>query len=103
VIIYLESHHKVTQAQLALLKVAYPGADVEELRLVSRVTVELIYAATELLFDESPLSAEAVSQLVAAMVASYRGRLRRPRGKSERKTGGPGKVATSSARDRRGG
>jgi AcrR family transcriptional regulator len=77
----LESHHKVTRAQVELLRAAYPGADVEELRLVSRVTVELIYAATELLFDESPLSGQAVAQLVGAMVASYRGRLRRRTGR----------------------
>jgi AcrR family transcriptional regulator len=91
----LESHGKVAQAQLALLKLAYPIADLEELRLVSRVTVELVYAATELLFDEPPLSAQAVSTLVATMVASYRGRLRRPQRKPERRRTGP--------RDRRGG
>ncbi len=71
----LDSHAKVAQAQVALLEAAYPGNSVEELRLVSRVSVELIYAAVELLFDESPLSAQAVSQLVATMVASYRDHL----------------------------
>ena len=84
----LESHAQVSQAQTALLKSAYPEADVEELRLVSRVTVELIYATSELLFDESPLSAHAVSDLVAAMVASYRGRLRRSHRRPERKKAG---------------
>lgn len=85
----LDSHAKVSQAQVALLEAAYPGADPEQLRLVSRVTVELIYAAVELLFDESPLNAQAVSQLVAAMVASYRSHLRRS-------------PATPRKRDRRG-
>jgi AcrR family transcriptional regulator len=83
----LESHAQVSQAQIALLQSAYPDADVEELRLVSRVTVELIYATTELLFDESPLSAQGVSELVAAMIASYRGRLRRSQRRLERKKG----------------
>ncbi len=90
----LESHAKVAQVQVELLKSAYPNAALEELRLVSRVTVELIYAATELLFDESPLGAEAVSQLVATMIASYRGRLRRTQRRPERRAAG--------TRDRRG-
>ena len=91
----LESHAKVSQAQVALLHSAYPEAEVEELRLVSRVTVELIYAANELLFDESPLNARAVSELVAAMVASYRDRLRPPaQRRPERRKAG--------SRDRRG-
>lgn len=99
----LESHAKVAQAQVELLQSAFPEADVEELRLVSRVTVELIYAATELLFDESPLSAQAVSELVAAMVASYRGRLRRSQRRPERRRTGSAKTATPGSRDRRGG
>jgi AcrR family transcriptional regulator len=91
----LESHAKVAQAQVELLQSAYPGADLEELRLVSRVTVELIYAATELLFDEPPLHGPAVSELVATMIASYRGRLRRSQRRPERRGTG--------ARERRGG
>ena len=98
----LESHANVARAQSALLQSAYPEADVEELRLVSRVTVELIYAANELLFDESPLSGQAVAELVAAMVAGYRGRLRRSQRWPERRRSGSGKTATASPRDRRG-
>jgi len=98
----LDSHVKVAQAQIALLQSAYPEADVEQLRLVSRVTVELIYAANELLFDESPLNAQAVSGLVAAMVAGYRGRLRRSQYRSERRKAVSGKTATAGPRDRRG-
>jgi AcrR family transcriptional regulator len=95
----LASHHQVTQAQVELLKLAYPGAELEELRLLSRVTVELIYAATELLFEESPLSGQAVARLVGAMVASYRGRLRGERGKKgERKGGEAGRQSRSTAR-----
>jgi hypothetical protein len=69
---------------------------------VSRVTVELIYAATELLFDESPLSGQAVAQLVGAMVASYGGRLRRSTGRAGLKAAGAGKQGASGARARRG-
>jgi len=84
----LESHALVSRAQIELLRSAYPDADLEELRLLTRVTVELIYATNELLFDESPLGAEAVSQLVATMVASYRGRLRRTQRRPERRAAG---------------
>lgn len=91
----LESHALVSQAQIELLRSAYPDADLEELRLLTRVTVELIYATNELLFDESPLSAQGVSELVAAMVASYRGRLRRSQRRPERKRAGTGKAASA--------
>lgn len=69
----LQSHAKVTQTQTSLLLSIFPESSPDELRLLSRVTVELIYAAVEMLFDEQPLDAPAVSQMVAAMVASYRG------------------------------
>lgn len=65
----LESHAEVTQAQAALLAQALPGADADELRLVGRIAVELIYAAVEMLFDE-PLDAASVARIVAAMIAS---------------------------------
>lgn len=102
----LESHSTVAQAQVTLLEGAYPGVPLEELRLVSRVSVELIYAAVELLFDESPLGAQAVSQLVATMVASYRGQLRASpveARKTERRIAALPKTSGTTSRDRRGG
>lgn len=70
----LESHEQVTAAQAELLSQAFPGVDVQELRLIGRIAVEMIYAAVELLFDE-PLNAQAVAQVVAAMVASQLSRI----------------------------
>jgi AcrR family transcriptional regulator len=98
----LESHARVSQAQVELLKSAYPDADLEQLRLLSRVSVELIYAMTELLFDESPLNAQAVAELVATMVASYRDHLPSSPGRPERKTAGSPKAAPTGSRERRG-
>jgi len=72
----LESHELVTQAQAELLSAAFPDVDPEALRLVGRVAVEMVYAAVELLFDDPPLDAQAVAQIVSAMVASYLGRIR---------------------------
>jgi AcrR family transcriptional regulator len=73
----LESHEQVTQAQAQMLAEAFPGVDAEQLRLVGRVAVEMVYAAVELLFDE-PLNAQAVAQIVAAMVASQLSRIQQP-------------------------
>jgi AcrR family transcriptional regulator len=73
----LESHREVARAQIALLGEIFPGSDPDELRLVSRVTVELVYGAVEMLFDEEPLDAQAVSYIVTTMVASYLSHLKR--------------------------
>jgi AcrR family transcriptional regulator len=71
----LESHELVTQAQAEMLAASFPHADPDALRLVGRVAVEMVYAAVELLFDDPPLDAQAVAQIVAAMVASYLNRI----------------------------
>ena len=73
----LESHAEVTQRQIAVLSEIFPDANTAEIRLVSRVTVELLYAAVEMLFDEKSLDGESVAQIVSAMVASYLERLQR--------------------------
>jgi AcrR family transcriptional regulator len=73
----LESHAEVTQKEIAVLSEIFPHANTAEIRLVSRVTVELLYAAVEMLFDEKSLDGESVAQIVSAMVASYLERLQR--------------------------
>lgn len=74
----LSSHALVTDAQTDLLARALPHAPREELRLTTRVVVELIYAAVEMLFDE-PLETRAVARTVAAMLASHLDRVAPPR------------------------
>lgn len=76
----LQSHAEVTHAQAAMLAEMFPQASAADLQLVSRVSVELLYVAVEMLFDEESLDTEAVAGTVAAMVASYMSRLRRPTG-----------------------
>lgn len=66
----LASHTAVTEAQMKLLVRALPGADKAELRLASRVVVELVYAAVEMLFDEA-MDAKAVARVVAGMLSSH--------------------------------
>lgn len=74
----LRSHAEVTRGTAGLLAETFPDATAAELRVVSRVATELLYAAVELLFDEQSLDTEAVAGVVAAMVASYVSRLQRP-------------------------
>jgi len=71
----LDSHAAVTEAQAQLLGAALPDADPAELRLVSRIVVELIYATVEMLCDEK-LDAQAVARTVAGMLASHLEKLR---------------------------
>ncbi|MBV1788485.1 TetR/AcrR family transcriptional regulator [Marinobacterium sp. D7] len=71
----LDSHLMVTEAQGELLQSAYPDADPAELMLVSRIVVDMIYAAVELLLDID-VDEQPVASIVAGMIASYPARLR---------------------------
>lgn len=66
----LASHAAVTEAQTRLLVKALPGASRAELKLASRIVVELIYATVEMLFDES-LKPKEVARIAAGMMASH--------------------------------
>ncbi|MEJ2042890.1 MAG: TetR/AcrR family transcriptional regulator [Reinekea sp.] len=71
----LDSHLIVTQAQGELLKSAYPNVDPEEMMLVSRIVVDMIYTGVELLLDID-VDEQSVARIVAGMIASYPSRLR---------------------------
>nr|WP_315427202.1 TetR/AcrR family transcriptional regulator [uncultured Albidiferax sp.] len=71
----LASHAEVTDTQVPLLVQAMPHASPVELRLVSRIVVELIYATVEMLFDET-LDIAAVARTVAGMMSSHVNRIR---------------------------
>jgi len=66
----LGSHAAVTAAQVQVLAQALPHVKRAELQLVSRIVVELIYAAVEMLFDEK-LPPKAVAAIVAGMLSSH--------------------------------
>jgi len=70
----LASHAAVAHEQARLLAEALPKANVAELKLVSRIVVELIYATVEMIFDE-PLDVKAVARTVAGMFASHMARI----------------------------
>jgi len=87
----LESHAKVTQAQAGLLREAFPTVPWSELVLASRVSVEILYSAVEMLLDEQPMDAQEASRIVSTMTASYLENLqsaarRRRRGGREKRT-----------------
>lgn len=66
----LGSHAAVTAAQVQVLAEALPHVKRAELQLVSRIVVELIYAAVEMLFDEK-LPPKTVAAVVAGMLSSH--------------------------------
>jgi len=71
----LASHAAVTHEQALLLAKALPKASAAELKLVSRIVVELIYATVEMIFDE-PLDVKAVARTVAGMLSSHLTRIK---------------------------
>lgn len=71
----LDSHAQVTKAQVRMLADFFPDADPRQLRLVSRIAVDLIYATVELLFDVR-LSSRAVAETVGTMIAGHVEQLR---------------------------
>ncbi|WP_022971411.1 TetR/AcrR family transcriptional regulator [Xanthomonas maliensis] len=90
----LESHAQVTKAQVRLLAGFFPAADPRQLRLVSRVVVDLIYATVELLFDVR-LSSRAVAETVGTMIAGHVEQLRDAMGAV------PAQATSSAGRSRR--
>jgi AcrR family transcriptional regulator len=82
----LASHTAVTDAKVLLLRQAFPEARAVELRLVSRIVVELVYSAVEMIFEES-MDARSVASSVAGMLASHRVRLAAPPAARTRRLG----------------
>ncbi|GKS93463.1 TetR/AcrR family transcriptional regulator [Acidovorax sp. SUPP2825] len=70
----LASHAQVTEAQVRLLVEVLPDADPTELKLASRIVVEMLYSAVEMLFDET-MDPQAVARVVARMMSSELDRL----------------------------
>lgn len=78
------SHTEVTDAQMRILVNALPNASPAELRLTSRIVVEMLYAAVEMLFDEA-LEPKEVASIVARMMASELDRLAPATSRSRRR------------------
>jgi AcrR family transcriptional regulator len=67
----LDSHHFVANRAFEDIRRHYVNATDAELRLATRLSVEMMYAATEMIFDEPHLDAGKINAAVAEMVVRY--------------------------------
>ena len=73
----IESHDHVTGLLVAAFAVAYPGVPTARVRLVSRLAIEVMYSAQELLVDDATLDAVEVATVMSHMVTTQVVQLRR--------------------------
>jgi AcrR family transcriptional regulator len=73
----MQSHEHVTELVVAAFAGAYPALPAARARLVSRLSVEVMYSAHELLFDDATLDAQEVGSVMAQMVTAQLLQLRR--------------------------
>ena len=66
-----DSHNFVAQRAFEDVRQYYPRTSDAELRLATRLAVEMLYAATEMVFDEPGLDASKINIEMAEMVARY--------------------------------
>ncbi|MDE1146803.1 MAG: TetR/AcrR family transcriptional regulator [Azospirillaceae bacterium] len=67
----LESHNFVAERSYREVRAYYPSASEAELRLATRLSVEVMYSATEMVFDEPGLDADHINREIADMVVRY--------------------------------
>jgi AcrR family transcriptional regulator len=77
----IESRETVAERDFAALAKLYPKADRRVLRVAATLSVEVMYASTELVMDQPELDAELVTQEIAYMTALYLESFSRPRKK----------------------
>ena len=73
----IESHDHVTALLVAAFAVAYPAVPTARVRLVSRLAIEVMYSAQELLVDDATLDAVEVATVMSHMVTTQVVQLRR--------------------------
>ena len=75
----IESHDHVTGLLVAAFAVAWPAVPQSRVRLVSRLAIEVMYSAQELLVDDATLDAVEVATVMSHMVTTQVVQLRRER------------------------
>ena len=73
----IESHDHVTGLVVAAFALAHPGVPQARVRLVSRLAIEVMYSAQELLVDDATLDADEVATVMSHMVATQVMQLRK--------------------------
>jgi AcrR family transcriptional regulator len=76
----IESHQHVTRLLVTAFAVAYPAVPTARVRLVSRLAIEVMYSAQELLVDDATLDAAEVAAVMSHMVTTQVAQLRRETG-----------------------
>jgi AcrR family transcriptional regulator len=67
----LESHYAVSGAAYELIRPHYPHVPEADLRLATRLSTEVMYSATEMVFDDPQFDADRINAEVADMVVRY--------------------------------
>ncbi|WP_044562266.1 TetR/AcrR family transcriptional regulator [Azospirillum sp. B4] len=67
----LQSHNFVAERSFQEVRSHYPNTSEAELRLATRLTVEVMYSATEMVFDEPGLDDDLINREIADMVVRY--------------------------------
>ena len=75
----IESHEHVTGLLVAAFALAYPAVPQARVRLVSRLAIEVMYSAQELLVDDATLDAVEVATVMSHMVTTQVMQLRKER------------------------
>ena len=75
----IESHEHVTGLLVAAFALAYPQVPQARVRLVSRLAIEVMYSAQELLVDDATLDAAEVATVMSHMVTTQVAQLRKER------------------------
>ncbi|MBB6254516.1 TetR/AcrR family transcriptional regulator [Nitrospirillum iridis] len=70
----LESHNFVAERSFQEVRGHYPHTSEAELRLATRLTVEVMYGATEMVFDEPGIDDNLINREIAEMVVRYFGK-----------------------------
>ena len=78
----IESHEHVTGLLVAAFAVAWPAVPTARVRLVSRLAIEVMYSAQELLVDDAKLDALEVATVMSHMVTTQVVQLRRETGQA---------------------
>ena len=74
----IDSHVYVSGLIQSAFLVAYPRADVGRVAVMTRLAVEMVYAALEMMFDDPTLNEQAVGQTLADMITWQAMLLRKP-------------------------
>jgi AcrR family transcriptional regulator len=67
----LASRDKVADRLFERMRVQYPDSRLGQLRIATRLSTELMYAATEMVIEEPDRDVESITSEVSAMVAGY--------------------------------